>query len=58
MLAFQRVDGRLNRGALGGNQTRIRSVELVREGNLLLTFFCDGERRDNGVDFLGFQRRD
>ena len=58
MLAFQRFQRRLNRRAFGGNQARVGGVELVREGDFLLAFFRNRQRRDDSVDFLGLQRRD
>ena len=58
MLAFEGFQRRLNRRAFGGDQAGVGRVELVREGDFLLAFFRNRQRRDNGVDFLGLQRRD
>ncbi|MNS86455.1 hypothetical protein D3C72_1203610 [compost metagenome] len=57
-LTFQGLQGWLNVRRLCDHQTRIRCIEFVGEGNLLLAFFGDREGGHNHVDFLRFQRGD
>lgn len=52
VLTFQRLQRRLDRRAFGRDQPGVGGIELVREGDLLLALLGDGERGDDGVNFL------